>query len=146
MKGGLKNKGKAGGAGEQFAIQRQLLKGTSEVDDLGGASPKKLQKKKTSNNMKQNVHLVNNFEEIGWFDPYEARKPNKKCGETMPQHSIIGACFDELTYDKCKFHESYPPLIIYLPTEAIMRKMMKACAPPKDYEGPWTIDDVLSKF
>ena len=58
----------------------------------------------------------------------------------MPQYSIIGASFDELTYDKSKFHESYPPLIIYLPTEAIMKKMMKACI------NETHINDIFGKF
>ena len=52
----------------------------------GPASPtatKKLLKKKTTQIPKASFHLVTNFEEIGWFDPYEARKPNKKA-ELMP--------------------------------------------------------------
>jgi hypothetical protein len=67
-------------------------------------------------------HLINHFTEIGWVEPAAEAKPG---GDD--DKSLLGAQFQVLVYDGSKYVHGWPPTMVYLPSAALMRAMVKAC-------------------
>jgi hypothetical protein len=65
-------------------------------------------------------HLINNFSEIGWVEP----AAESKAGDD--EKSLLGASFDNLAYDESKYVLGWPPTMVYLPSAALIRSMVKA--------------------
>ena len=72
-----------------------------------------------------NGHLVNYFEEIGWFDPYPQTEADaKKAYEVNVMHLTM----EKLAYCSSRYIDKIPPSIIYYPSDYLLKKMFKLMA------------------
>ena len=70
------------------------------------------------------AHLLHFFEEIGWVDPIRDGPKTSGCSESK---NLISGDFNVLAYEDSKYVQEWPPFIIYIPSVAMFKKMMKSC-------------------
>ena len=87
--------------------------------------------------------FIQQFHEIGWLDP----TVKKTDGEEEPvinrsdtQQQLTEINFDKLVYDESKFVMANPPNICFLPSEQLLRKMMKVVVRSKN------VDRIMKEF
>ena len=68
-------------------------------------------------------HKISSFFDIGWCDPFTDESPN---GLDLIKSIKLPSCAD-LVYHESRYNESYSPYVVYLPTEDVMFKLMRAC-------------------
>ena len=100
------------------------------IDRPGKFPPMRLFKTKTD----RVIHKINSFFDIGWADPYTEESPN---GLEMIKSIKLPSAANDLVYHESRYKEEYSPYVIYLPSDDLMFKLMRACLNCKQIEDLW---------
>lgn len=85
-------------------------------------------------NKERTIHKINSFFDIGWADPFtEEEFAGLDLGNAIKLPKGTG----DLVYDRSRYCAEYSPYVIYLPTGAVMFKLMRACLSCKDESQLW---------
>ena len=58
--------------------------------------------------------MINHFNEIGWLDPDQKQLEN---------FDFTNLSIDGYVYEKSKYNPIYPPYLIYIPNNTVLKKM-----------------------
>ena len=70
------------------------------------------------------IHKINSLYDIGWADPFS---DEELAGLDLLNSIKLPKSCNDLVYDRSRFCAEYSPYVIYLPTGAVMFKLMRAC-------------------
>ena len=67
--------------------------------------------------------MINHFNEIGWLDPDQKQLEN---------FDFSNLSIDGFAYEKSKYNPIYPPYLIYIPNNTVLKKMFLVCVKYKN--------------
>jgi hypothetical protein len=97
-----------------------MLEKYQAIEKPGPAAPMRLFRTKPD----KVVHKINSFFDIGWADPFTEESPN---GLDLIKSIKLPSSADDLVYDESRYNEKHSPYVIYLPSDDVMFKLMRAC-------------------
>lgn len=110
-------------------VPQIMLEKYQAIEKQGQAAPMRLFKAKPD----KVLHKINSFFDIGWSDPFTEESPN---GLDLIKSIKLPSCAD-LVYHESRYNAKYSPYVIYLPTDDVMFKLMRACLDCKTESELW---------
>lgn len=95
---------------------------------------------------RQKIYLIKRFEDIGWVDPfpddcldvnYVTEDDEYTSGGGDGPGPCIPADKDAYAYAESRLIKGFIPTVIYVPSEEMMFKMMRACIGVTDKKDLW---------
>lgn len=74
-------------------------------------------------------YFINSFWSIGWADPFPDSFSN------IDEEFLINR--EDLVYHKSRYHPDYCPRLIFIPSDQVLVKMMRACIAVDKFQDLW---------
>jgi len=84
------------------------------------------------------AHKIGALADIGWPDPFTTKSAKQSLALVtagLPE----GA--DDLVYHPSRYDPHYAPYVVYLPTDEVMFKMMRACLRCQEAQDLWVVPE-----
>lgn len=107
-----------------------MLDRYQSIEKPGSVHPMRLFKTKPE----RTIHKINSFFDIGWADPFTEESPN---GLDLIKSIKLPSAANDLVYHESRYREEFSPYVVYIPTDDIMFKLMRACLGCSKIEDLW---------